>query len=455
MPTVTLVYTCVKCDTQFPKWTGRCTSCGEWGSVKKEPDRIDHAERKDIPRATPGKTVSFATSPTTKTTTTEPTGFSPFDAVMDGGITHGASLLIAGQPGIGKSTLLSHVGLAVASQNKHVIYITGEESPTQIRQRLERIHKTIPESFHFLDCTDTETVCATIEETAPRLVIIDSIQSMRLRDIESGSGSIGQVKASSTRLTETARKSGSTLILVGQITKDGAIAGPRVLEHLVDTVLFFEGDMNHHYRILRVLKHRFGPTDESAVLNMTEKGLEAVDDISSELLRDRAKGVAGSTITCIVDGHRAMLIEIQALVSPAGYATPTRKTTGIDLSRLGIILAVLSRRAGINAVDKDVYANAAGGIQAKTPSVDLALAIAIASAVKDKPLDPRLAVFGEIGLTGELRPVHLPDIRLKELQRLGFRQALIPKGQRVKAPKDLTLIQAGELREALQMLHLI
>ncbi|MCR4278358.1 MAG: DNA repair protein RadA [bacterium] len=455
MPTVTLVYTCAKCDTQFPKWTGRCTSCGEWGSVKKEPDRIDHSERENIPRATPGKTVSFATPSATKTATTEPTGFAPFDTVMDGGITHGASLLIAGQPGIGKSTLLSHVGLTVALQKKHVIYVTGEETPTQIRRRLERIHNQIPESFHFLDCTDTETVCATIEETKPQLVIIDSIQSMRLRDIESGGGSIGQVKASSARLTETARKSGSTLILVGQITKDGAIAGPRVLEHLVDTVLFFEGDRNHHYRILRVLKHRFGPTDESAVLNMTEKGLEAVDDISSELLRDRAKGVAGSTITCIVDGHRPMLIEIQALVSPAGYATPTRKVTGIDLSRLGIILAVLARRAGINVVDKDVYANAAGGIQAKTPSVDLALAIAIASAVKDKPLDPRLAVFGEIGLTGELRPVHLPDARLKELQRLGFRQVLIPKGQRVKAPKDLTLIQANELREALQMLHLI
>lgn len=455
MPNVTLVYTCEKCDTQFPKWAGRCTSCGEWGSVKKEPERaipFRHATKTQTPAA---KSVSFAEPPEEKHADAHPTGFTSFDDVLGGGLIPGASLLIAGQPGIGKSTLLSHVGLATARRNKSVLYITGEESPLQIRRRLERLTDRIPEPLHFLDCTDTDTVCATVAASAPHLIIVDSIQSMRLRDVESGAGSAAQVKASAVRLTETGRAAGSVTVLVGQITKDESIAGPRLLEHLVDTVLFFEGDRNHHYRILRVLKHRFGPTDESAVLNMTEKGLEPVLDISSELLRDRAAGAAGSTITCIVDGHRPVLIEIQALVSSAGYATPTRKATGIDLSRLGIILAVLAKHTGINALDQDVYANAAGGIQAKTPSVDLAIAIAVASATKNKPLDPRLAVFGEIGLTGELRPVRLPDIRLKELQRLGFRQALVPKGQRAKAPKDLTLIQAGELREALQMLHLI
>ena len=243
--------------------------------------------------------------------------------------------------------------------------------------------------------------------------------------------------------------------MVGQITKEGDIAGPRVLEHLVDTVLFFEGDRNHDYRLIRVMKHRFGPTDESAVLTMTEKGLAPVEDISSALLRDRAQGASGSTVTCLIDGHRPMLIEIQALVSPAGYASPTRRTTGIDTSRLGMILAVLAKHANVRAIDKDVFANAAGGIYARTPSVDLALAIAIASAVKEKPLDPRLAMFGEVGLTGELRPVRLPDIRIKEIERLGFTQALIPRGQKLSSSSKLTLIQAGELREALQMLHLI
>ena len=455
MPTVSLVYTCVKCDTQFPKWTGRCTSCGEWGSVKKEPEPADRRDHENVPRARSGNTTSFADTPHEKNTSAEPTGFSPFDDIMSGGLSRGSSLLIAGQPGIGKSTLLAHVGISVSAQSRLVLYVTGEESPMQIRRRLLRIADTIPPTFHFLDCLDADTVCATIEETRPAMAIIDSIQSMRLRDISGAGGSIQQVKATAARLAESARKSGTALVLVGQITKDGDIAGPRVLEHLVDTVLFFEGDRNHNYRVLRVLKHRFGPTDESAVLNMTEKGLEAVDDISSELLRDRAEGSAGSTVSCLVDGHRPLLIEIQALVSPAGYATPVRRATGIDTSRLGIILAVLAKRAGVRAVDKDVYANAAGGIQAKAPDADLAVAIAIASAVKDKPLDPRLAMFGEVGLTGELRPVRLPDLRLKEIQRLGFTQALIPKGQKVKEPKDLTLIQAGELREALQMLHLI
>ncbi len=455
MPTVSLVYTCAKCDTQFPKWTGRCNACGEWGSVKKEPDRIGGDPKEDMPRASSKTTTSFAEESHATKAKIEPTCFAVFDDLLGGGVVSGASLLIAGEPGIGKSTLLAHVGISAAESSHPVLYITGEESPAQVRRRLSRVSKQIPESFHFLDCIDTDTVCATIEETKPFLVIVDSIQSMQVRDVGSMSGSIQQVKASAARLTESARKSGTCVLFVGQITKSGDIAGPRVLEHLVDTVLFFEGDRNHHYRLLRILKHRFGPTDESTVLNMTENGLEPVDDISSELLKDRAKGTAGSTVTCIIDGHRPMLIEIQALVSPAGYATPVRRTTGIDTSRLGIILAVLAKRAGVRAVDKDVYANAAGGIQAKSPSVDLALAVAVASALKDKPLDPRLAMFGEVGLTGELRPVRLPDLRLKEIKRLGFTQALLPRGQKVTAPKGMTLIQAGELREALQMLHLI
>ena len=242
-----------------------------------------------------------------------------------------------------------------------------------------------------------------------------------LADANGEAGSVSQVKACAAVITEAARHSGIPVILVGQVTKDGDIAGPRVLEHLVDTVLFLEGDKDHRYRILRALKHRFGSVDEIALLTMTERGLEQVEDPSSELLRDRATHASGSVVTCLIEGRRPLLLEIQALVSPAGYGTPIRRATGVDSARLGMLLAVLAKRAGISALDKDVYANAAGGIDAKDPSADLALAVAIASAVKDVPLDPTIGLFGEIGLAGEIRPVALPELRLKEFARMGFK----------------------------------
>ena len=244
---------------------------------------------------------------------------------------------------------------------------------------------------------------------------------MRFADANGEAGSVSQVKACAAVITEAARHSGIPVILVGQVTKDGDIAGPRVLEHLVDTVLFLEGDKDHRYRILRALKHRFGSVDEIALLTMTERGLEQVEDPSSELLRDRATHASGSVVTCLIEGRRPLLLEIQALVSPAGYGTPIRRATGVDSARLGMLLAVLAKRAGISALDKDVYANAAGGIDAKDPSADLALATAIASAVKDVPLDPTIGLFGEIGLAGEIRPVALPELRLKEFARMGFK----------------------------------
>ncbi|MBU0540115.1 DNA repair protein RadA, partial [Patescibacteria group bacterium] len=238
------------------------------------------------------------------------------------------------------------------------------------------------------------------------------------------------------------------------VTKDGDVAGPRVLEHLVDTVLFLEGDQTHRYRLLRALKHRFGTTDEIALLIMTGNGLEPVEDVSSELLRDRTGGVSGSSVTCLIEGRRSILLEIQALVSPAGYGTPVRRATGIDNARLGMLLAVLARRAGVNALDKDVYVNAAGGIDARDPSVDLAICASIAGALNNTPLDPQTAVFGEVGLGGELRPVSLPELRLKEIARLGFNTAVVPKGQSKASPTGLRAMEASNLQEALKILKL-
>ncbi|MBU1348892.1 DNA repair protein RadA [Patescibacteria group bacterium] len=448
------VYTCTKCDAQFPKWSGRCTSCGAWGSIGQEA-RSEKREDASRPKAAPGATASFAEDSAVTHANAEPTGFATVDRLLAGGIVEGSMTLVAGEPGVGKSTLLAQLALVVAGAGKTVLYVTGEESPSQIKRRLQRLSKDIPKGLRFLDTTDAPTIAATVVDIGPALTIVDSVQTLRCADASGEPGSVTQVKACAATLTEAAKRSKHPVILVGQVTKDGDVAGPRLLEHIVDTVLFLEGDRMHRYRLLRLLKHRFGPTDDIALLSMTEKGLEAVEDASTELLRDRPANAAGSSVSCIIEGRRPLLIEIQALVSPAGYSTPVRRTTGIDPARLGMLLAVLARRSGVQALDKDVYANAAGGFDARDPSVDLAVATAIASAIKDTPLDPRLALFGEVGLAGELRPVSLPDARLKEMSRLGFRIAIVPKGQAKHAPKGLDAKEASSLREAFQIMRIV
>jgi DNA repair protein RadA/Sms len=429
-------------------------SCGAWGTLKEEAAGAEEKTERTAAKRTAATPTSFSDG-TIKQAETKTTRLPSLDIVLGGGVVDGSVTLLAGEPGIGKSTILAQLALAEAKHGGRVMYVTGEESPTQVRKRLERLEPQFPSSLLFLDETDAATVAATIEAERPVITIVDSIQSMRTPDASGEAGSVTQVKASAAILTEAAKHSQVPIILVGQVTKDGDIAGPRVLEHLVDTVLFLEGDREHRFRILRVLKHRFGPTDEVALLAMTENGLIAVEDPSSELLRDRPAGVAGSCVTCLMEGHRPLLLELQALVSPAGYGTPVRRATGVDPARLGMLLAVLMRRSGVQALDKDVYANAAGGIDARHPSTDLALAAAIASAVKDAPLDPHLAMFGEIGLAGELRPVAFPELRLKELSRMGFTIAIVPKGQGKKPPQGMQIKEASSVREALQMARIV
>jgi len=449
----TLVYVCSKCDAQTPKWSGRCLSCGAWGTLHEE-NAPTNSKQTVKTEGVASELQSFAQD-VSEQAQTRSTKLSALDAVLGGGLVDGSVTLLAGEPGIGKSTFLAQLSLAMSDREGKLLYITGEESPSQIQRRLHRLVKDIPASMYFLNDTDAPTVAATIEKEKPALTIIDSIQTMSTPDVSGDAGSVSQVRASAALLTQAAKEAHVPLILVGQVTKEGDVAGPRVLEHVVDTVLFLEGDHEHRYRVLRTLKHRFGPTDEVALLAMTERGLQPVEDPSSELLRDRAEGISGSSVTCLIEGRRPMLLEIQALVSPAGYGTPVRRGTGVDTTRLGMLLAVLARRAGVNALDKDVHANAAGGIEAREPSVDLALAIAIASAAKDVPLDPRLGLFGEIGLAGELRPVALPEMRMKELSRMGFVQAIVPKGQSKNAPKGLEVKEVGTLREALQVIRII
>lgn len=449
-----MVYTCSRCDAQSPKWSGRCSACGAWGTVGNIPQEASEQKVSRIPSAPSVLPRSF-TDGSFESAQHHATGFQPLDDLLGGGLVDGSLTLLAGEPGAGKSTLAAQLALERARQGSSTLYVAGEESPAQLHRRLMRLSETLPTQLEFLDNTDVENIAAVLLSKQPALMIVDSIQSLTCSSANGEAGSIQQVKASAACLAEASKKSKCPVLLIGQVTKEGDMAGPRLLEHLVDTVLFLEGDRSRRYRLLRIFKHRFGSTEDVALLAMTAQGLLPVPDASAELLEDRPQGVPGSAITCLLEGQRPLLIEIQALVSPAGYGTPIRRATGIDTGRLGMILAVLGRRTGINVLERDVYANAIGGIDARDPSVDLALATAIASAQKDVALDPRLGMLGEVGLAGELRPVSLADIRLKEMNRLGFTQAIVPRHQSKNAPSGMKIQEASTLREAFQMMHLI
>ncbi|MFA6100000.1 MAG: DNA repair protein RadA [Patescibacteria group bacterium] len=445
----TLVYACSNCDAQSPKWSGRCLSCGSWGTVGKEPISTDvQRSTYNVQGAAPGQTKTFNDLDKSPAKPTLSTSFDGLDLVLGGGLVPGSATLLAGEPGMGKSTLLSQVALAMAHKGLKVLYVTGEESPAQIHLRLSRLTSLISSSLSYLDDTRAEVISATLEASRPDLAIIDSIQSLTTEQASGEAGNVSQVKACAALLTQIAKKTGVPIILVGQVTKDGDIAGPRVLEHVVDTVLSLEGEKLHRFRILRALKHRFGSTDETALLDMNERGLNVITDPSVALLDSRAATASGSAVSCVLEGRRPLLVELQALVTAAGYSAPVRKSNGLDGSRLNMLLAVLTRHAGIQVYDKDVFANAAGGLSVRDPGADLALAAAIASAVKNQPIDAKTAFFGEIGLTGELRPVALPELRIKEIVRMGFKTIVCPPIKNIPT-KDVEVIQCKTVREAL------
>ncbi|MDD2785872.1 MAG: DNA repair protein RadA [Patescibacteria group bacterium] len=451
MSKITAVYVCSNCDAQSPKWSGRCLSCGAWGSIGKEPvvpNVHDVHSVHDVSRAAAGTIRSFdSINNQTPVVCRLSSGLDALDLVLGGGLVPGSATLIAGEPGMGKSTLLSQVAVAMTSKDKKVIYVTGEESPTQINIRLSRLSQSTPSSLSYLDDTRADIIAATLEAEKPDLAIIDSIQSLTTEQASGEAGSVSQVKACAAILTQTAKKTGVPVILVGQVTKDGEIAGPRVLEHVVDTVLSLEGDKLHRFRVLRVIKHRFGSTDETALFDMQEDGLHIITNPSLALL-DTHTAVPGSAVGCVLEGRRPLLVELQALVTAAGYSAPVRKSTGFDAARLNMMLAVLTRHAGVSVYDKDVYANVAGGLSVRDPGADLALAAAIASAVKNKPLNAKTAYFGEIGLTGELRPVALPELRIKEIIKMGFTTVICPT-IKTATISGIEVVQCKTVREAL------
>lgn len=427
------VYVCENCGQESPKWVGRCPSCGEWNTFKElHVAPAQPAGRQSTPAwhpATPGNTEKSRPVALTNIETGREQRFDTHDhelnRVLGGGIVPGSLILLGGEPGIGKSTLLLQTVLRMA--DRRILYISGEESERQIKLRADRIAPA-EDTGHCLLLCDTElnNVFTHVADVAPDLVIIDSIQTMSLSEVDSAPGSVTQIRACASALLQFAKQSGIPVIIIGHITKEGTLAGPKVLEHIVDAVLQFEGDRHYLYRILRCIKNRFGSTAELGIYEMTGDGLRAVENPSEQLLGEGNEGMSGVAIAAAVEGVRPFLIETQALVSTAAYGVPQRSATGFDLRRLNMLLAVLEKRVGFKLAQKDVFLNIAGGIRVTDPAIDLSVISAVLSSNVDTGIEPLTCMAGEVGLSGEIRPVTRITQRVSEAARLGFRRIIIP-----------------------------
>ncbi len=433
------VFVCQSCGTTHGRWGGQCTGCGEWNTIAEEP--VLQAASATGPRAMSNRLAVVALAGKEQPLPRLKTGIKEFDHVCGGGLVPGGCILIGGDPGIGKSTLLLQVAArAAAASGKRVLYVSGEEGVSQVRMRAARLGLSEAE-VDLASATGVGEICAGISPDYA-LVVIDSIQTMAVETIESAPGTVSQVKGAGHELNQAAKKQNVPVVLVGHVTKDGSIAGPRVLEHLVDTVLYFEGDRSHQYRILRAVKNRFGPTDEIGVFEMTGLGLAEVPNPSAMFLGARdadGPAVSGSAVFAGIEGTRPLLVEIQALVGQPGVATPRRTAVGWDSARLSMVLAVLETRCLYDFQGRDVFLNVAGGLRLAEPAADLAAAAALVSALLDKPVPRDVVLFGEVGLSGELRPVGQESARLREAERLGFGRALAAladKGKSKDKSKD-------------------
>jgi len=439
------IYTCTECGGQAPKWQGQCPHCMEWNTLvetvtESAPpnrynalattsrlQRLSDVEAAEVPRQT--------------------TGIAEFDRVLGGGMVDGAVTLIGGDPGIGKSTLLLQA-LCHMSANRNVVYVSGEESAQQIALRAKRLVLDAS-AVQLLAEIQLERILSTLTAQKPDVAVIDSIQTVYSEALQSAPGSVAQVRECAAQLTRFAKQSGTAVILVGHVTKEGALAGPRVLEHIVDTVLYFEGDSNSSFRLIRAFKNRFGAVNELGVFAMTEKGLREVSNPSALFLSHHVQEVAGSCVMVTQEGTRPLLVEIQALVDEAHAPNPRRLSVGLEQNRLAMLLAVLHRHAGIACFDQDVFVNAVGGVKITEPAADLAVLLAIVSSLKNRPLPGKLVVFGEVGLAGEVRPIQRGQERLKEAAKLGFTHAVIPKANQPKQSiAGMEIVAVERLEEA-------
>ena len=434
------IFVCQNCGSEHRKWAGQCPDCNDWNCITEQNDSPITARV-----GTKGKVLT-ATSITDISSEDNPrrsAGVEELDRVLGGGLVPGSAVLIGGDPGIGKSTLLLQASSHLAALGG-MLYITGEESTSQVKMRGERID-SLHKDLMLISASELESIMATISKQKPTSVVIDSIQTMVSNRLASAPGTVSQVRDCAAALIQQAKQLGHALILVGHVTKDGSIAGPRVLEHMVDAVLYFEGDKGHTHRILRAVKNRFGPAGEIGVFEMSDRGLIGIRDASRLFLAERAHGVPGSAVLACMEGTRPLLVEVQALVAPTVYATPKRSSVGIDINRIGMMAAVLERRIGIPLGQFDIYVNVAGGAKINEPAADLAVLLAIISAYREKPLPSELALFGEVGLTGEIRPVGNPEARAREAANLGFSQLLLPRENETRVQESNL---AATLRES-------
>lgn len=442
-------FVCQNCGAVYPKWQGKCDACGEWNTIVEE--KIGGEGFSNLAPKHKGKIIDFVPLTGSQEKLERlTTGIKELDRVCGGGLVPGSVILVGGDPGIGKSTLLLQACAKIASLpiNPEVYYISGEEAIDQVRIRAKRL-KLEHAPVNLASATDVKDIITTLEKSNANVVIIDSIQTMYLEEVESTPGSVTQVRACSYELIKLAKRKGFTLFLVGHVTKQGAIAGPRVLEHMVDTVLYFEGERGHHFRILRAVKNRYGATDEIGVFEMQDQGLVEVENPSALFLAERQGNISGSCVFAGVEGSRPVLVEIQALVSPTGYSSPKRAVVGWDSNRLAMVLAVLEARCGMNLSSQDVYLNIAGGLRISEPAADLAVAMAVISSLTNKPLPHDMVIFGEIGLSGEIRAVSQPTSRLKEAHKLGFSSCIIPPTHsKDKKPNniDMTVYEIGNVQ---------
>lgn len=418
--------------------------CGKWGTIEKS-EIFATKSKSDNAEVSPAKTVSLAEIQG-KNLQRITTKMIELDRVLGGGIVPGSLILLGGEPGIGKSTL----ALQLTALVPHSLYISAEESIEQIKLRADRLNIKSPE-LQLANESVVEVIVATIKKIKPAIVIVDSIQTIYSGEIVGEPGNINQVRASTIELLEVAKESGTTVVIIGHVTKEGTVAGPKTLEHLVDTVLYLEGERHHSYRLLRAVKNRFGSTDEVGIFEMDEHGLVEVKNPSAAFIQDRGENMPGSILTCLIEGTRPLLVEVQALVNKTSFGYPVRKASGFDLNRLHVLVAVLQKRAGLDLGQYDIHVNIVGGIKAGEPATDLAVCLAIASSYKDKALGLDLVVFGEVGLGGEVRSINQSDKRIKECSALGMKRVITADNPKIKENKNIQIIKVKNIQELIKM----
>ncbi len=441
-------YRCTECGWQAVKWVGRCGECQAWGTVTE----VGQVAVRTSPAATVERPATPISQIDVSAAQARPTGVGEFDRVLGGGLVPGAVLLVAGEPGVGKSTLLLDVASRAAREPRTVLYVSGEESAAQVRVRAERI-EALAASLYLASETDLATVLAHIDQVQPDLLIIDSVQTIASTEVEGAAGNVSQVREVTAAIIQTAKRRGISVLLVGHVTKDGSIAGPRALEHLVDVVIHFEGDRHSRLRLVRAVKNRYGPTDEVGCFDLSEVGIVGLPDPSGLFLSRMPEPVPGTCVTVTLEGRRPLVTEVQALLTPASSGgSPRRTTSGIDASRTAMILAVLEKRARVKVLGHDCYVSTVGGVRLREPAADLAMSLAIASSMADRPLFPGTLAVGEVGLAGDVRPVGGVARRLAEAARVGFTRAVIPAGSLAgeAPPEGMRLLEVRDIASAMR-----